>query len=365
MLAGEFVQTLPKVHLHCHLEGTLRAATFLELAAHHGVATRYRPDALEESPSLNSGALRQAQDDRGVADPENVYKFETFQEFLFTFAAVSRSLKDPEDYARLASEFARDASEQNVMYGEIFISPSVWQFFHPQIDVRTCVQAIRAAFDAERARSGSELRLIVDLTRNFGLESAMRTAALAVELADLGVIGIGLGGNEQRFPAVDFEEPFALARAHGLRCVAHAGEAAGAHSVRDAVEVLRAERIGHGVRALEDPAVVDLLAHRGVPLEICPTSNFLTGIAMRDQPHPLLALDAAGAIVTIDADDPTLFGTTITDEYAYVASLAGETVLARFVRNAIDVSFADESIKASMRERLRAATLELGHERRT
>jgi adenosine deaminase len=340
---------LPKIHLHCHLEGALRAATFLELAAKHGVATTYRPHG--------GGAFEAAGDP--PEHPDDVYRFATFGEFLLTFAAVSRSLKDPEDYGRLAAEFARDALAQNVAYGELFVSPSVWQFFHPEIDVRACVDAIRSAFDDATRGTGVLFQLIVDLTRNFGAEAAMRTARLATELTDLGVIGIGLGGDESKYPAELFSDAFAYARAEGLHCVAHAGEAAGPESVRAAIEYLRVERIGHGVRALEDRNVLDLLAHRRIPLEVCPTSNFLTGVASRERPHPILELDAAGCVVTIDADDPTLFRTSISDEYAYVASLAGEATLARFVGNAIDASFADEPRKVRLRERLARARAEL------
>lgn len=341
---------LPKVHLHCHLEGTLRAATFVELAAKHGVATSYRP--------ARGGAYEPAA--AGAPPPiEDVYRFENFGEFLLTFAAVSRSMRDPEDYARLAREFAQDALAQNVMYGELFISPSVWQFFHKDIDLRACVEAIRAALDDATASTDACFELIVDLTRNFGVESAMRTAAFAADLTDVGVIGIGLGGDEAKYPAALYSDAFAFARSRGLHTVAHAGEAAGAQSVRDAVEILQAERIGHGVRALEDPDLVRLLADRAIPLEICPTSNFLTGVASRERPHPMLELDAAGCLVTVDADDPALFGTSISAEYDYVASVAGYATVARFVSNAIEASFASDERKTRMRERLRAACAEL------
>lgn len=343
MMDNDFLRAIPKVQLHCHLEGTLRPATFLALAARHGVSTVY--EAFEPADS----------------NPDDVYRFADFSEFLLTFAAVSRSLKVPEDYARLAAEYAEDAIAQNVMYAEVFISPSVWRFFHPELDLREAVREIRAAFNAKNIA----VELICDLTRNFGVESAMQTAGLACSLTDLGVIGVGLGGDEARFPAGLFEEPFALARANGLHTVAHAGEAAGAQSVRSAVEVLKAERIGHGVRALEDPSVVELLAHRRIPLEICPTSNFLTGAASREMPHPLLALDAAGVIVTIDADDPALFASSLLDEYAYVQSIAGEAALLRFAANAVEASFADETAKVAMRGRMRQASAELEASRRT
>jgi adenosine deaminase len=267
-----------------------------------------------------------------------------------TFAAVSRSLAVPDDYGRLAAEYVEDALAQNVRYAEVFISPSVWQFFHPGIDVRHCVREMRDAFDAARDRL--QVALIADITRNFGTESGMNTARLAVELQDLGVIGIGLGGDEARFPAELFEDVYAFARAQGLHTFAHAGEAAGAHSVRAAIHVLGAERIGHGIRALEDRDVVALLVERRIPLEICPTSNMLTGVATRERAHPLVELDAAGCIVTIDADDPALFRTSITDEYAYVEQLCGRETLLRFVRNAIDASFADPARKAALHSSL-------------
>jgi adenosine deaminase len=332
-----FVAGVPKVHLHCHLEGSLRAQTFLELTERYGFSTRYVP----------------GQEVEGPRDLESVYRFADFREFLLTFAAVSRALATPEDYARLAREFVADAHAQNVVYGELFISPSVWKFFHPGLDVREAVTAIHDEL-RYAGRDGTQYRLIVDVTRNFGAEAAMRTAEDALALTDRGVIGIGLGGDEVRFPPELFGDVFAFARANGLRRVAHAGEASGAQSVRDAVEILGAERIGHGVRALEDRSVVELLVQRGIPLEVCPTSNFLTGAVGPEHPHPFVELDRSGAIVTIDADDPTLFGTTISDEYAYVAKHAGRDTLHRLIDQAVNASFLGDSEKRALHERVRA-----------
>jgi len=340
MVTETFLREVPKIQLHCHLEGTLRAATFLDLAKRHGVALTYNPRGGEVLPVA----------DLTADDAESLYDFATFQQFLMTFAAVSRSLAEPADYGRLAAEYVDDALAQNVVYAELFISPSVWQFFHPEIDVRACVREMRDAFDAVRDRM--KVALIADVTRNFGTESGMRTAQLAADLQDLGVIGIGLGGDEARYPAELFAEVYAFARAQGLHGVAHAGEAAGAQSVRAAVDVLGAERIGHGVRALEDRDVVQMLAERRIALEICPTSNMLTGCATREQPHPLVDLDAAGCVVTIDADDPALFRTSVTQEYAYVEQLAGREALLRFISSAIDASFEDAAGKAALHSRL-------------
>ncbi len=332
-----FVRALPKVQLHCHLEGTVSAETFRELAALHSVESARAAGPLAET-----------------------YAFATFRDFLLTFAEVCKTLQTPEDYARIASDYARTAIAQNVRYAEIFISPSVWTFFHKQLDVRDCVAAIREALDAEASPHGVEIALICDLTRNFGLERAAATARIAVSLAEagLGVIGIGLGGDEANFPAAMYVDAFDYARFHGLHAVAHAGEAAGAESVRDAVELLHAERIGHGVRALEDPAVVELLVKRRVALEICPTSNHLTGAAPPELPHPLAALDAAGVRCTLDADDPELFSTTLEREYGIVTEWLGEPAVLRFAANAIEASFAPETRKASLRSELTAFSLE-------
>ena len=319
------IASLPKIHLHCHLEGALRAQTFVELTKRYGVSTRYRPG----QPEMD-----------GPTNLDDVYRFADFNEFLLLFAAVGRALTHPDDYAQLAREFAADARAENVTYGEIFVSPSVWAFFHPELDVtstlRTMLQELRSA----------NMYAIVDVTRNFGAESAMKTAKIAASLAGEGVIGIGLGGDEVRFPPALFKDVFAFARSHGMHTVAHAGEAMGAESVRDAVEILQAERIGHGVRALEDPRVVELLVEKQIPLEVCPTSNFLTGAAKRGEPHPYEALDRAGVTITIDADDPTLFGTTISDEYAYVAEQSGIDTLKRYIGNAAKVAFMGQHVGA-------------------
>ena len=329
-----FVRALPKVQLHCHLEGTVRAATFRELARRHGV----------ESPRASGPA-------------EATYAFASFGEFLLTFAEVCKVLKEPDDYARIARDYVADAAAQNVRYAEIFISPSVWSFFHRDLDIEETVRAMRTALDEEGLRRGLEVNLICDLTRNFGIERARATAEQAVALAEagLGVVGIGLGGDEANYPAILFRESYSYARAHGLHCVAHAGEADGAQSVRDAVEALRVERIGHGIRALEDSPLVAELAERRIALEICPTSNRLTGAVGANEPHPIAALDAAGVVCTLDADDPALFSTTISDEYALVAAWLGAEAVVRFARNAIEVSFASSERKAEVRAALDAS----------
>jgi adenosine deaminase len=361
-MASEPLATrIPKIHLHCHLEGALRGSTFLELARKHGVPLRYKPrgssvpsfDSAQDDTDSAQDDTDSAQDD-AAADP---YRFESFQEFLYLFAAVSRSLQEPDDYARLAREFVEDALEQGVIYGELFVSPSVWTYFNPNLDVRAAMQAIVA--ELRTAQPRATFKLLPDVTRNFGAENAMTTVRSIATMTDLDVIGISIGGDELRFPAKLFAGAFAYARAAGLRCVAHAGEADGPRSVRDAVHLLRAERIGHGIRALEDAALIDLLAARRIPLEICPTSNRLTGTALAQHPHPYVDLDRRGCVVTIDCDDPALFRTSIGREYAVVERVAGPAALERFVRNAVGATFAQPHEKREMEARIAAAVAEL------
>jgi adenosine deaminase len=326
------IEALPKVQLHCHLEGTVRPATFFALANKHGI-------------DLGARA--------GLAH-ERLYDFSTFLEFLMLFRAVSETLREPSDFAQIARDYVIDAAAQNVRYAELFISPSVWTYFQPDLDVRATVGAIREALDDEGARFGMQTALIADLTRNFGPERALQTAKVVTTMGDLGIIGVGLGGDEVKWPPELFAQAFAYARERGFRCVAHAGEAMGAASVRGAIDVLGAERIGHGVRALEDPALVEELAARKIPLEICPTSNRLTGAVAPQGPHPIAEFDARGVICTIDTDDPALFATTLVDEYALVAQWLGIGAVVRMARNAIEASFAGDAHKARLKEELEA-----------
>ena len=339
-----FVRALPKVQLHCHLEGTVRAETFRELADH------YRT----ESPRA-SGPL------------EATYAFATFRDFLLTFAEVCKVLRTSADYARIARDYVFDAAAQNVRYAELFVSPSVWTYFHAGLDVVEVCEAMRNVFDREGNARNIEIALICDLTRNFGVERAQKTVELAIGLAEsgLGVVGIGLGGDEVNFPARLFSEQFAYARAHGLHCVAHAGEDAGPESVREAIDILGAERIGHGVRALADPSLVAELAARRIALELCPTSNRLTGAVVSGSEHPIRAFDAAGVRCTVDADDPALFSTSVSEELALVASWLGEDALIRLTRNAVEASFASEEHKADLRRALETFGLETARPHRT
>ena len=313
--AATELRALPKVQLHCHLEGTVRESTLRELAEQAGFSLR--PDC---------------------------YAFSTFEEFLRAFQRVCKALDRPSAFERIAREYVQDAVAQGVRYAEIFVSPSVWSFFHPSLDETECMRAIREGL----THDGIEVALICDVTRNFGPQKALESVGRIAGWQELGAIGIGLGGDEQNFPAALFRDSFALARREGLHAVAHAGEVDGPHSIRDAIELLGAERIGHGIRAVEDPDVVAMLVERRIPVEVCPTSNRRTGAWPLDQIHPLAELDAAGVQVTIDADDPAIFGCTLLDEYERVERSLGRDAVLRLARNGIEASFAAPEQKAAL-----------------
>jgi len=319
---------LPKVSLHCHLEGTLQPATFRAMALRAG------------------GDLAQKLPERD----DELYAFATFHDFLMRFRDVCAVLRKPEDYAQLAHEYAVDAMRQGILAAEIFVSPSAWLRLHPELDVRAAFEAIRAALQQHEEQSGLHVSILCDLTRNFGAEAALRTAEIAISMRDLGVIGVGLGGDEVHFPAELFRDAFRLAQRADLHCVAHAGEVAGPESVRAAVEVLGAERIGHGVRAIEDAAVVEMLARRTIALEQAPTSNRHTGAVVGV--HPMARFVAAGVRVAIDADDPALFGSSLLDELALVAEMEVAAFVVDRARDAVSASFLPDDRKRVLLDEL-------------
>lgn len=296
------IDKLPKAELHLHLEGTIRPQTALELAARHGV----------------------------TLTPEDVagrYSYSDFRGFLETFKWVTSFLRDPEDYALITRNLAEELVKQNVVYAEITISAGV--MLRRTQNVEANFQTIR-----EVAQSVPFSRLktawIFDATRQFGHDAAMEVARWAAKLLPSGVVAFGMGGDELAFPTVNFRPAFDYARQQGLHTVCHAGEIGGPESVREAIELLGAERIGHGIAVMRDESLASSLATTGrVVLENCLTSNLCTGAlakqtgnpqaAMKD--HPLPDFLKRGVPVTLSTDDPGLFNTSLLAEYSHAASL--------------------------------------------
>ena len=295
------VDALPKAELHLHLEGSIRPETAVELAARHGVTLT-------------------------AADVVARYRYSNFAGFIDTFKWVTSFLRDPADYALITKRLAEELIRQNVVYAEITISAGV---------MLRRMQNVEANFAAivETARSAPFSRLrtawIFDAARQFGADAAMEVARWATRLQHSGVIAFGMGGDELAFPTAHFRPAFDFARAGGLRIVCHAGEIGGPESVREAVDLLGAERIGHGIAVMRDLALAESLASRHVVLENCPTSNLCTGALAKqiEKPeasladHPLPKFIERGFPVTLSTDDPALFHTDLLTEYSLVASL--------------------------------------------
>ena len=250
-----------------------------------------------------------------IEDPDG-YRFQDFAGFLECFKRASGTLSSPGDYALVTRQLLKRLEAQNVRYAEITLSTGVvlWK-----------KQDFAAVYDAVRAASlESPVRVywILDAIRHFGSEHAMEVARLAAERVNDGVVAFGIGGDEVRGPAGWFAEVFAWARAQGLRLTAHAGETAGPESIWAALEI-GAERIGHGFRAIDDPALVAYLRDRRIPLEVCLSSNVATGVVPRLEDHPVRRLYDAGVPIVLNTDDPAIFHTTLIREYELSRDVLG------------------------------------------
>jgi adenosine deaminase len=325
--AGDWFDSLPKVELHLHLEGAIPVPALWELLGKYG--------GRDETPTLE--AL------------EGRFRYTDFGHFLEVWTWKNRFLRELEDFTFIAEAVARDLRAQKILYVEAFYSPS--DFARYSLGVGELTTALRRGLDRV---DGITVNLVADMVRDRGPERALRTLAAVAEVRDLGVIGIGLGGSEHRFPPEPFAPVYERGRQLGFRTTAHAGEAAGAASVRGALHVLRVGRIGHGTRAVEDPALLDLLAERRIPLEMCPISNVRTGVVPSLAAHPVVELSRRGLLVTVNTDDPAMFQTSLADEYrqlSWVHDLTRDEVR-RLVDVAVEASWLGEVEKASLRERV-------------
>ena len=321
------LQAMPKVELHVHLEGATDADAVWAMAERNGVALPART----------------------VEEWRSFYRFRDFAHFIEVYTAAARCIRTAEDWAFLAERFCAGQAAQGGVYTEAFLSASfmVAPEFGPVLPAEALLDALEAGVRAGEARHGTRVRFIPDVARHL---PATQHAVLdfAVLGFDRGLfLGLGLGGPEAGYPPEPFAATYAAARRRGLRLVAHAGETAGAASVRGAVEVLGSARIGHGVRCLEDAAVVDLLRDRRVPLEVCPTSNYRLGVVAPDAPHPVRTMVDAGLVCTLNSDDPPMFGTTLVGEYRLLAG-QGFTwpELWALNRAALDAAFLDAGERA-------------------
>jgi len=291
-----YVAAVPKAELHVHLEGSIQPATLLTLARRNGV----------QLPVQH------------VADLQNWFTFRDFNHFIEIYFEISSCLKTTEDYELIAYEFGATMAGQNVRYAEVTFSPST-HHFSLGIPFDTFFTGLTSGRLRAQQEFGIEIRWIFDIVRDIADVTLNRrraeyTLSVALEGMDNGVVALGLGGAEVGHPPEQFTVWFEKAREAGLHSAPHAGETVGPDSVWGALRVLGAERLGHGVRSIEDPALVAYLADKQIPLEVCPTSNVKLGVYADYTSHPLPGLYDAGVPVTINSDDPPLFNTTLNDE---------------------------------------------------
>ncbi len=291
----ESLRALPKAELHLHLEGTIEPATVVELAARHGV-------------SLTEAEARAR------------YQYVDFRGFLDAFKWVTSFLREPDDFALITRRMSEKLISQNVVYAEVFVAVGIL-LLRGQ-DVEASFRAIHEAGEESRKR-GLLLRWIFDATRQFGPDTAMEVARWAAQLKGHGVVAFGIGGDELSVPAKEFRAVYDYVSGQGLHRHIHAGEVGGPQSVRDAINFLEVERIGHGIGVMHDPALIESLVSSQVPLEICPTSNLFTGALGRQrnnpdaqiEDHPLRELYRRGLMITLASDDPAMFHTSLDVEY--------------------------------------------------
>ncbi|MBB2942905.1 aminodeoxyfutalosine deaminase [Actinoplanes lutulentus] len=322
-----FIARLPKAELHVHHVGSASPRIVAELAARH-----------EGSSPV-------------PADPERLaeyFEFRDFAHFIEVYLSVVDLIRDAEDVRLLTYEIGRELGRQQVRYAELTITP--YSSVRRGIPAAAFCEAIEDARTSAARDFGVNLRWCFDIPGEAGLAAAEETLRIALDERPDGLISFGLGGPEIGVPRPQFKPYFDKARAAGLHSVPHAGETTGPETIWDAIRELGAERIGHGISAAQDERLMGYLAENQIPLEVCPTSNLRTRAVASLDEHPIAKLVAAGVPVSINSDDPPMFGTTLEHEYATAARLLGldRAGVAGLARDAVRHSFLDTAGKSAL-----------------
>ena len=322
-----WLRGLPKAELHLHLEGTITPETLVELSRRRDC----EPLTLEQARKL--------------------YVYADFQAFLMTFKAVSERLQTAEDFALITYEMVRALAEQGVVHAEVYVSWGILLRFKPHLEIEAVMDAVEDARLRAEREFGTTVLWIIDAVRHFGVEEAATVFRLAGKLKTKypSIVGIGIGGDEARGPADEFREIYAEAKATGLRLTAHAGESTGPESIWAAVNI-GAERIGHGLAAQHDADLLQVLATRQIPIEINVTSNVRTGCCPAFEAHPLREYFEGGLMVTLNSDDPPMFGSHLLDEYVLVQKLFAFSLeqMRELAANAVEASFLEPTRKLQL-----------------
>lgn len=314
MANRSLIQSLPKAELHLHLEGTVEPQTLVELSRRHDAV----PLTLEKAQRL--------------------YEYPDFHGFLMAFKAVTQRLLTAEDFELITYRMMERLHQQNVLHAEVYISVGVvhWR----QHEFEPLFDGIERGRERGEKDFGLSVFWIFDAVRHFGVEPAKKVFELAVKYRGQNVVGVGIGGDERRGPAEPFRALYEFATERGLHRTAHAGESTGAESIWDALNI-GAERLGHGLSAVQDSDLMEVLAERQIPVEICMTSNVRTGCLADLRQHPVREMFDEGLLVTLNTDDPAMFHTTLFNEYEISQDLFGFTDehLRELARNSFEASF--------------------------
>ena len=332
----EFAHRMPKTELHVHLEGSIRPTTLLQLARRNDVSLP-------------------VQDVEGLQD---FYRFRDFAHFVQVYVTITGCLRTPDDYRLIAYEFGADCARQNIRYAEVTFTITT-NTRYTGLSWQTILDSLNEGQTQARAAFDVDWRWVFDISRdNPGTQDQVVDIALAAApLAPqswgergAGIVALGLGGSEAGFPPELFVRSFERAHQAGLPSVPHAGEMAGPESIWTALQSLHADRLGHGVRCEEDPALVEYLRERQVPLEICPTSNVCLGVYPDYGAHPLRRLWDAGLLITVNSDDPPMFDTDLNHEYEVLVDHFGFSAdeLEKISLNGLHASFLPQAEKARL-----------------
>lgn len=338
MSVETYLQSIPKPELHVHLEGSILPDTLLTLAKRNGVPL----------PADTVEGLREW------------FRFRDFPHFVDIYVAITRCLRSAQDYELIAYEFGAEMARQNIRYAEATFTPGTHNALGVPFDIYFA--GLTKGRERARAEFGVEMGWIFDIVRdNRDPKHPEYTLWAAREGMKDGVVALGLGGHEAPNPPDAFAVWFERAREAGLHTIPHAGETSGPASVWSSIRLLKAERLGHGVRSIEDPALVEYLAESGIPLEVCPTSNIRLGLYSGVDTHPMRRLHDAGVTVTINSDDPPLFNTTLNNEVALLYSGFGFDIdtIDEIILNGVQYSCLQADRKAAMLAQFQAEMADL------
>ncbi len=338
MSLEKFIREIPKVELHVHLEGAIQPETLLALAKRNNV----------DLPASDPGGLRQW------------YQFTDFPHFVEIYLTLSQCIRNADDIELIAREFLRGQAAQNILYSEVTYT-AFTHYQNYRIPFGEQLAALNRAIRWAEETLGVSMRMVIDIARQVTPEEGMITAEWAIGGMNDGVVALGLGGPEVGNPPEKFQAAFERARAAGLPAVPHAGETVGPESIWGALKNLQAQRIGHGVRCIEDPQLVEVLRDEQIPLEVCPTSNLCLKVYPDMSSHPLPQMLAEGLNVSINSDDPPMFNTTLTDEYLRTARTFGFDipVLEKLVFNAVEAVLLPTGEKGELSKKMAIMFTEL------